>query len=250
MSRSTTRRESKRTGLARALSKLGFCSRNQARELIFEGRVRVNGKACRDPQAWVDLGRDRVEVDQRSVRAAPRVYLMLNKPRGLVTSTSDEHQRATVYDCLKDENLPKVAPVGRLDMASEGLLLFTNDTEWGNGITAPETELEKVYHVQIGCVADEQLIHRMQKGQQVEGDFLAAKRVSILRTGSRNSWVEVTLDQGKNRHIRRLLAALGIEVLRLVRVAIGPLELGQLPKGKFRHLTLAEVKALNCQNGW
>lgn len=244
MSRSTTRPESKRTGLARALSKLGFCSRSQARELIFEGRVRINGKACRDPEAWIALGRDRVEVDQRSVQGAPKIYLMLNKPRGLVTTTSDEHQRATVYECLKDPSLPKVAPVGRLDRASEGLLLFTNDTEWANRITAPETDLEKLYHVQIGCVADPQLLHGIKQGQQVEGDFLAAKQVSILRTGTRNSWLEVTLDEGKNRHIRRLLAALDVEVLRLVRVAIGSLKLGQLPKGKFRHLSSDEIDAL------
>ena len=247
MSQPPKRSPIKRTGLARALSKLGFCSRSDARELILAGRVRVNGKLCRDPVAWIALQRDRVEVDQQSVGAARKVYLMLNKPRGLVTTTADEHQRATVFECLKDQNLPTLTPVGRLDMASEGLLLFTNDTGWANRVTSPGSGLEKVYHVQIDCVADKHLIERMERGQQSEGDFLSAKCASILRTGTRNSWLEVTLDEGKNRHIRRLLAALGVEVLRLVRVAIGPLELGQLPKGKFRHLTLEEVNALICQ---
>lgn len=190
---STTGTGYKRAGLARALSKLGFCSRSRARELVLDGRVRVNGKACRDPEAWVYVGLDRLEVDQQSVQAALKVYLMLNKPRGLVTTTSDEHQRATVYQCLNDQTLPNIAPVGRLYMASEGLLLFTNDSDWADGITSPKSGLDKVYHVQIGCVAYEQLIQRLEQGQQWEGDFLAVKRVSILRTGSRNSWLEVTL---------------------------------------------------------
>ena len=122
--------------------------------------------------------------------------------------------------------------------------MFTNDTSWAARLTAPESLLEKIYHVQVGCVADQALIDRMQKGVQVKEDFLAARRVSILRKGSRRSWLEVELTEGKNRHIRRLLEALGVEVLRLVRVSIGPLKLGLLPKGAFRHLKEAEWKAL------
>ena len=140
--------------------------------------------------------------------------------------------------------LPFVAPVGRLDKASEGLLFLTNDTAWAARITAPDSHLDKTYHVQVDCIADEDLARRVQAGATVDGDFLAAKRVRILRHGTRNSWLEIVLDEGKNRHIRRLLTALGVSVLRLVRVAIGSVPLGNLAKGAFRHLTPAEVRGL------
>ena len=233
-----------RVGLARALSKLGFCSRSRARDLILTGRVRLNGKTCRDPEHWITLNQDRIEADSQPVEAARKFYLMLNKPRGLVTSTADEQGRPTVYECLKAEPLPNVAPVGRLDMASEGLLLMTNDTTWADRITSPETHLKKIYHVQVNRVADEALIQRMERGLQVDSDFLAVQRVRTLRQGSRNSWLEVVLTEGKNRHIRRLLGALDVEVMRLIRVAIGPLVLGELAKGSYRHLTGRELNAL------
>jgi 23S rRNA pseudouridine2605 synthase len=235
-----------RTGLARALSKLGFCSRKQGRELILTGRVRLNGKPCRDPERWVDPKRDRIEIDSTLVQAARKVYLMLNKPRGLVTSSSDEHGRATVFECLAGAEIPPVAPVGRLDKASEGLLLFTNDTTWAARLTAPEAGMEKIYHVQIDRIADPELIALMEKGVESEGEFLRAKHARILRQGSHNSWLEVVLTEGRNRHIRRLLKGLGVSVLRLVRVALGPLELGDLAKGAFRHLTDREVSSLEC----
>jgi len=235
---------SQRTELARALSKLGFCSRSRGRELVLAGRVRLNGRTCREPGHWIDLERDRIEVDSQEVQAAPKVYLMLNKPRGLVTTAADEQQRATVYQCFQGAGLPKLSAVGRLDMASEGLLLFTNDTAWAESIASPGSPFEKIYHVQIDRIADEMLRHHIEQGRHVAGDFLAAKRVLILRHGSRNSWLEVVLTEGKNRHIRRLLGACGVQVLRLVRVAIGPLVLGTLPKGQFRHLTSDEVKML------
>lgn len=233
-----------RTGLARGLSKLGFCSRSAAWKIIQDGRVRVNARIVRDPETRVDWQRDRIEVDDHAVRGATKVYLMLNKPRGLVTTASDEHGRETVYACLAGSNLPPVMPVGRLDKASEGLLLLTNDTRWSARITDPATHLEKTYHIQINCIADEQLLSRMMRGVQCDSDFLAVKRARILRQGERNSWVEVILDEGKNRHIRRLLAAFGIGVLRLVRVAIGPLQLGSLAKSAFRSLTDGEVLTL------
>jgi 23S rRNA pseudouridine2605 synthase len=169
---------------------------------------------------------------------------MLNKPRGLVTTTSDEHERSTVFDCLAGAGLPALAPVGRLDKASEGLLLFTNDTVWAAGLTAPETGLEKIYHVQVDRILDEVLVTRLQRGLNVDGDFLSAKSVHVLRHGSRNSWLEIVLTEGKNRHIRRLLGAFGVEVLRLVRVSVGGLQLGDLPKGAFRHLNEQEVREL------
>ncbi|HEX2190664.1 MAG TPA: pseudouridine synthase, partial [Longimicrobiaceae bacterium] len=216
-------------GLARALSKLGYCSRSQARGLVAEGRVRVNGSVRRDAELRVDPDRDRIEVDGARVGAEERVYLALNKPRGVVTTASDERGRGTVYDCLDDPALPFLSPVGRLDRASEGLLLFTNDTRWAARITDPATHLDKTYHVQVDRLADEALLLRMTEGVRAAGEPLAAKRAGLLRTGTRNSWLEVVLDEGRNRHIRRLLEALGVGVLRLVRVSVGPLALGDLP---------------------
>jgi 23S rRNA pseudouridine2605 synthase len=212
--------------------------------LIEAGRVRVNGVLRRDPEWRVDLQRDRIEVDGQIIRGQDKVYGMLNKPRGLVTSASDEQGRGTVYDCLAGKGLPFVAPVGRLDKASEGLLLFTNDSVWAARITDPDSHMEKTYHVQVDCLIDEGLAARIQAGLRVEGELLAAKRVGVLRHGTRNSWLEIVLDEGKNRHIRRLLEALGVSVQRLVRVAIGQLPLGNLAKGDFRRLTAEEVRQL------
>ena len=232
-------------GLARALSKLGFCSRTRAKALVLEGRVRVNGTVCREPGAPVDLERDRIQVDACRLDATEKIYVMLNKPRGLVTSAADEKGRPTVYHCLAQADLPWLAPAGRLDKASEGLLLLTNDTKWAARILAPETHLEKTYHVQVDRFVDEALLQRMVAGIATnDGDVLAAKGVRLIRQGRRNSWLEVVLDEGKNRHIRQLLEALGVKVLRLVRVAIGPLGLGNLPKGRYRHLTDEERRAL------
>jgi 23S rRNA pseudouridine2605 synthase len=237
----------KRVGLARALSKLGYCSRSQAAELIRAGRVRLNGATKRDPEAPVCLPRDRVEVNGLAVESADKVYIMLNKPRGLVTTVSDEKGRDTVYSCLRTQGtLPWLAPVGRLDKASEGLLLLTNDTEWGARVSAPETHLEKTYHVQVNAHADNSLLEKLQNGMQThDGEILRAKRAQILRKGERNDWLAITLDEGKNRHIRRMLEVLGLDVLRLVRVSIGPLELGTLAKGASRRLTRNEKHVLD-----
>jgi 23S rRNA pseudouridine2605 synthase len=235
----------RRLGLARALSKLGYCSRSHASELIRAGRVSLNGRTRRDPETPVHLETDRIAVDGQMVSAGARVYLMLNKPRGVVTTASDEKGRQTVYALLR-EDLPWVAPVGRLDKASEGLLLLTNDSEWSARVLAPETHLEKTYHVQVGTLANEQLINSMLGGVKTDdGDFFRAKGALILRRGERNTWLEMVLDEGKNRHIRRMLAQLGVEVLRLMRVAIGPLILGELPKGAVRLLTAEEKLGLD-----
>ena len=144
------------------------------------------------------------------------------------------------------KSLPWIAPVGRLDKASEGLLLLTNDSEWGARVAAPETHLEKMYHVQIGKVVDERLTQAIVNGiKTAEGDFLHAEQARLLRAGEKNCWLEIVLDEGKNRQIRRMLEALGVEVLRLVRVAIGPLQLGKLAKGDFRPLSAEEKQALD-----
>jgi len=235
-----------KVSLARALSKLGYCSRTRAMELIGTGRVRVNGRRERDGVRRVDPAKDRIEVEGWIIPPSEKVYLMLNKPRGLVTTAADEKGRATVYECLGDARFPWLAPVGRLDKASEGLLLFTNDSRWAAKIMAPETHLDKTYHVQVDRVVDGGFLRRMTEGVEAEeGNFLQARKASLLRRGKKNCWLEVVLQEGKNRHIRRLLSALGVNVLRLVRVAIGPLQLGALGKGEVRPLTGEEKECLS-----
>ena len=232
------------SGLARALSKLGVCSRSRAWELIVQGRVRVNGAERRDPLSRVRLNRDRITVDGKPVGEPDRVYVMLNKPRGLVTTAADEKGRATVFDCLANRGFPFLSPVGRLDRASEGLLLFTNDSAWAAKITDPATHIEKTYHVQIDRLADEPLLERIREGVESGGEMLRAKRARVLRQGEKQCWLEIILDEGRNRHIRRLLEGLGIGVQRLVRVAIGGLALGNLPKGEVRTLTPADLELI------
>jgi 23S rRNA pseudouridine2605 synthase len=245
----------RKIGLARALSKVGYCSRSRASELIRSGRVSLNGKIRRDPETPVSSSRDQIAVDGKVVEPQAKIYLMLNKPRGVVTTASDERGRATVYGILSrrsanrtappEEQLPWVAPVGRLDKASEGLLLLTNDSEWGARLAAPQTHLDKTYHVQVGTVAPGELIQDLVHGVKTkEGGVLRAKQARHLRAGQKNCWLEIVLDEGKNRQIRRMMEGMGVEVLRLVRVAIGPLELGDLAKGEYRALTPDEKRLL------
>jgi 23S rRNA pseudouridine2605 synthase len=235
----------KTVGLARALSKLGYCSRSQAFELIRAGKVRLNGVHPRNPEIPVRMGVDRIEIEGAVVQAAEKIYLLMNKPGGLVTTADDEKGRETVYSLLP-KNLAWIAPVGRLDRASEGLLLFTNDSAWAAKITDPESHLDKTYHVQIDRVADDDLIRQLESGVEVAGEErLRAKSARILRSGGKTCWLEIVLDEGKNRQIRRMFEASGVEVLRLVRVAIGSLRIGTLAKAAHRALTTAEKDALD-----
>jgi 23S rRNA pseudouridine2605 synthase len=247
----------RKIGLARALSKLGYCSRSRATELIRAGRVSLNGKIRHDPETAVSGSHNQIAVDGTLVEAREKIYLMLNKPRGVVTTAADEKGRETIYASLggklgsgeKDlmrENQPWVAPVGRLDKASEGLLLLTNDSEWGARIAAPETHLEKTYHVQMDLVVDDEFLRMLVRGVKAKnGEVLRAKQARRLRAGDKNCWLEIVLDEGKNRQIRRMIEGMGGEVLRLVRVAIGPLRLGNLAKGKYRALSSEEKRMLD-----
>src|SRR5271156_2028921 len=252
----------KRVGLARALSKMGYCSRSQAAVLIRGGRVTLNGRVARDIEVPVRMPRDRIEVNGSPLDKVPPLYFAMNKPRGVVTTASDEKGRETIYHLLEPSS-PWVGPVGRLDKASEGLLLLTNDSEWAAAITEPSSHLDKKYNVQIDRVADGDLLARLVRGGTTDvgiagistvneraaadksDEPLRAKAARLLRHGDKNSWLEITLDEGKNRQIRRLLEALGLRVLRLVRVSIGPLELGDLKKGATRTLRPAEKTAID-----
>ena len=237
--------DGKRVTLPRALSKLGYCSRTQAEALIAAGRVSVDDLVLTDPESWVDLDRARIAVDGTPVAAEKKIYLMLNKPRGLVTTRHDPEGRPTVYDCLTTFDTPHLSPVGRLDKASEGLLLFTNDTVLAQALLDPITHVAKTYHVQIDMIMDEAQLAMMVSGVASDGEWLTAASATLLRQGNRNAWIEVRLRQGRNRQIRRMLEVLGIACLRLVRVGFGDIELGDLPKGGVRALSEAEIKALH-----
>lgn len=232
------------TGLARALSKLGHCSRSEGGRLVLAGRVRLNGRVCRNPEQPVQLGLDRLDIDGAPLAAREKVYLALNKPRGLVTSARDEKGRDTVFSLLADAGLPPLSAVGRLDKASEGLLLLSNDHDWSNHLTDPASHLPKTYHVQVGGAVTADHLAAFARGIENYGEHLRLPEVRLLRQGSKNTWLEIVLTEGRNRHIRRVLAAFDLEVLRLLRIAIGPLALGDLAKGQWRHLTAGEVRTL------
>ena len=235
-----------RHGLARVLSKQGVCSRTEAARWIAEGRVSVDGRIVRDPEWPTDARADRLAIDGHALQAAvDRVYLALNKPRGLVTSAADERGRSTVYAPFEAAALPWVAPVGRLDRASEGLLLFTNDTAWAAAITDPRTHLDKRYHVRIDRLADAALLDALRSGSDVDGERLALKSVEVLRSGERNDGLDVVLDEGRNRHIRRLLEFLGLRVRRLRRIRIGPFTEADLRGRPLRELAPAELARLD-----
>jgi 23S rRNA pseudouridine2605 synthase len=246
----------RRIGLARALSKLGYCSRSRAAELVRAGRVSLKGKICRDPETWVSEKTNQLAVDGEFIQPRKKIYWMLNKPRGVVTTASDEKGRQTVYTIMNraaenrmgssPTSQPWIAPVGRLDKASEGLLLLTNDSEWGSHIAAPESHLDKTYHVQVATIVDDELLRTLIRGVKAkDGEVLRARRATRLRAGTKNCWLEIVLDEGKNRQIRRMMETIGVDVLRLIRIAIGPLRLGDLAKGEHRPLLTHEKQMLD-----
>ena len=235
-----------RHGLARVLSKAGLCSRTEAARWIGEGRVTVDGRTINNPEFPIIDGRHVVRVDGQPLDAPRRLHIVLNKPRGLVTTAQDEQGRDTVYRCFDGAGLPWLAPVGRLDKASEGLLLFSNDPQWAARLTDPSTGPDKTYHVQIDAIPDAAQLAALCSGVDDDGEFLRARQARLLRSGDKTAWLEVVLEEGRNRHIRRLLAAFDINVLRLVRVGIGRLPLGTLAKGAWRELEPHELDLLTA----
>ncbi len=229
--------------LDRALSVLGLCSRGVAREWITAGRVGVDGRVVRDPGHWVDLARSVVRVDGKPVAAAERLYLALHKPRGYVTSLGDPAGRPTVYALLA--TVPAwVGPVGRLDLDTSGLLLFTNDTALAERVTSPAGKLPKVYQVRARPALSDEALERLRRGVRLDDGPARPAEARLLRRYSGYCVVELTLTEGRNRQVRRMLRAVGSKVERLKRVAIGPITLAGLASGRWRWLTDGELALL------
>lgn len=228
--------------LQKLLSSAGVCSRRQAEVFLREGRVSVNGTPAHLGDS-ADPARDEIKLDGRPVAfPAEKQYIMLHKPRGVVTTLSDERGRPTVA-ALTADCPGRVYPVGRLDMDSEGLLLLTNDGELARRLAHPSGEAEKTYHVWVrGPAAG--AAERLSRMTELEGEPILPARAEPLRQGREEAALAVTIRQGKNRQIRRMCAACGLEVTRLRRVREHTLSLGSLPPGKWRYLTAAEVRAL------
>ena len=227
--------------LDRVLSRHGLSSRRNAQDAIQAGIVKVNGRIVRDSEFWVDLHTDTIHVNGKRIRQAQRIYLLFYKPKGIITSHGDRRGRKTIYDCL-DPKLPWVAPVGRLDKNTSGLLLLTNDTDFSSHVTSPSSKVIKTYLVKANTLISGELVDRLRQGFRME-DGRCAQPHSIRRLEDRGKYsrLEITLTEGKNREIHRLLESAGLKVLKLVRTGIGPCTLKGLQVGQWRELLKSEL---------
>lgn len=233
--------------LARALSKLGFASRSAAQRMVAAGRVTVNSRVVRNPSARVHPTNDRIAVDGLRVKPAGRVYFAFNKPAGVVTTASDERGRTTVYDLL-DPSLPRVFPIGRLDRETTGLLLLTNDTRFGDRVTSPDSRVPKTYEVVVHRPFEPEDAGRMARGMKLkDGTLVKPAQVRVDPADPRA--FALTIREGKNRQVRRMCEALGYDVVRLHRVSVGPVEIGDLAPGGARPLNAAERRFVQRLRG-
>jgi len=237
--------------LDRVLSRAGVGSRTEARKWIAEGRVAVNGRKVQTPDAWADPDRDRVTLDGKPLRAAEKVYLLLYKPKGYLSTHKDPEGRPTIYDLLKD--VPeKVFSAGRLDQDTSGLLLITNDTAFGDHVTDPESHVPKTYLVKASALLSEDQLQRLRNGVELSDGLTRPADVKRVRDSARFTFFEITITEGRNRQVRRMVEALGAKALKLVRVKIGTIGIGDLEIGKYRALTPAEVRSFSrgaAENG-
>ena len=242
------RRSAGTVPLARALSKLGLASRTEAAALVREGRVAVDGRRIDDPATPIVPERAQIAIDGRLRGRPARIAIALHKPRGVVTTRRDPEGRETVYDLVRDLGV-HVATVGRLDWASTGLLLLTNDTRLADALTDPSRGVPRRYIVTVRGEVSDETADRAREGLVVDGEPLAASRVVVRKRSRRESHLVIELVEGRNREIRRLLGALGHEVTRLMRVSFGSVELGRLEPGQWRRLDDTEVTALERDAG-
>lgn len=243
MRRSSTSPKRPLKTLERVFSKAGLGSRTEARSWIGTGRVRVNGKVIQNPDHWIDLKRDRVTLDGKPLRAPAKMYLLLYKPKGYLSTYRDPEGRATVYDLIEDAGA-WLAPVGRLDLDTSGLLLFTNDTDFAELILNPEHKVSKTYQVKTAARLSDDQIEQLRQGVSLSDGPTRPATVTRLRDSAAHTVLELTITEGRNRQVRRMIEAIGSKVLKLVRTAIGPIRIGDLPIGKWRLLTADEVHAL------
>ena len=231
--------------LERVISKAGLGSRVEARGWIASGRVAVNGRVMRDPDHWVDMERDRVRFDGKPLTARERVYVLLYKPTGYLTTYKDPGGRPTVYDLLTDVGT-FVTPVGRLDLDTSGLLLMTNDNQFAERVTNPSAHVPKTYLVKASVRLTDDQLQQLRDGIELSDGPTRPAVVTRVRDSAKYTHLEITLTEGRNRQVRRMIEALGAKVLKLVRVRIGAIGIGALPIGKWRPLTSAEVEALRA----
>ena len=229
--------------LERVLSKAGLGSRTDARKWIGAGRVKVNGKLIQTPDHWVDLARDQVSLDDKAVQAGEKIYLLLYKPTGYLTTFKDPEGRPTVYDLIQDTGR-WVVPVGRLDLDTSGLLLLTSDTRFAERVTNPDYKVAKTYLVKSSTLLSEEQLQQLRSGVVLNDGPTQPAQVQRVRDSSKYSFIEITIHEGRNRQVRRMLEAIGSKVLKLVRTGIGDLRIGELPIGHYRELTPAEVALL------
>lgn len=229
--------------LERVISKAGLGSRTEARSWIGAGRVRVNAKVVQTPDRWVDLERDRVTLDGKPVRGGDKVYILLYKPTGYLTTYKDPERRPTIYDLLED--VPEfIVPVGRLDLDTSGLLLLTNDTQFAERVTNPAHKVPKTYLVKTANRLSDDDLDRLRQGVTLKDGPTQPAVVTRQRDSGDHTFLEITITEGRNRQVRRMIEAAGSRVLKLVRIAIGPVRIGSLPIGRHRRLTPAELKML------
>jgi pseudouridine synthase len=228
--------------LERVLSKAGVGSRVEARSWIHARRVKVNGRIVQNPDHWVDMERDRVRFDDKPLATRERVYLLLYKPTGYLTTYKDPDGRPTVYDLIADVET-FVSPVGRLDLRTSGLLLMTNDTRFAERVTNPDSHVPKTYLVKASRVVTDAELQRLREGVELSDGPTRPATVARLRDSAKYTHFEITLTEGRNRQVRRMVEAVGAHVLKLVRVKVGPIAIGALPIGKWRPLTPAEIAA-------
>ena len=227
--------------LERVISKAGLGSRTDARQWIGAGRVRVNGKLIQTPDHWVDLERDQVTLDGKPVRAEEKIYVLLYKPKGYITTYKDPDGRPTVYDLIQDVK-QFVGTVGRLDLDSTGLLLLSNDTRFAERVMSPEHKIPKTYLVKASTLLTDEQLDRLRKGVELSDGLTQPALVKRVRDSDKYSFIEIAIHEGRNRQVRRMLEAVDSKVLKLVRTAIGPLRIGDLGIGKYRLLTADEVQ--------
>ena len=229
--------------LDRVLSKAGAGSRTEARAWIGAGRVAVNGRVIQTPDHWVDLQRDKVTLDGQPLRKAKPLYLLLYKPKGYLTTFKDPEGRPTVYNLLED--VPHVVPVGRLDLDTSGLLILTNDTQFAERIMNPEYKVAKTYLVKAAGVLTDEQLEQLRNGVELSDGMTSPAIVQRVRDRDKSTFLEITITEGRNRQVRRMLEAVGSRVRKLVRTAIGDIGIGELEIGKWRELTSKEVRLLS-----